>query len=72
MSIPLNTWITSSEVVILPEDELNALVHHRYGWHDSELGIFTNYFMFKFSEPNMDSVEDDKRVDQRAKWNTEL
>ena len=36
MSIPLNAWIMSSYVAILPEDELNASVQHRDGWHDGE------------------------------------
>ena len=52
---------------ILPEDELNASVQHIDGWLDGEQRRFTNGFMFKCSEPTMDSTQADKRVDRRAK-----
>ena len=54
------------------EDELNASVQHKDGWCDGELRIFANCFMFKCSEPSMDSAQVDKRADRRAKRNTKL
>ena len=54
------------------EDELNALVQHKDGWRDGELRIFANCFMFKCSEPTMDSAQADKLADWRAKWKTKL
>ena len=62
----------SSQVAILLEDDLNASVQHRDGWRDGEIRIFTNCFMFKCSEPTMDSAHDDKRANRQAKQKTEL
>ena len=59
-------------MVIFLEDELNASVQHKDGWRDGELRIFANCFMFKCSEPSLDSAQVDKRADQRAKRNTKL